>query len=109
MALKFRPHTWTVQLGSQPGGIVPQYGSPSTVRGQISGISSEAAFNAFGLDVRRAYELLCDLGDVSKHQVGAKVTWSTREFIVQSDGIVQNHGLAADHARFLLEEVRDDA
>jgi hypothetical protein len=105
MALKFRPHTWTVQVGTQPGSVVPQYGSPQTVRGQISGISSETAFSQFGVEVTRGFELLCNIADATYHKVGYKVTWNTREFIVKSDANTQNHGMPADHSRFLIEEV----
>jgi len=113
VALKRRPHTWTVAIAaeSNSGGMTlsPHYLTPVTVRGQISGISSEAAYRTYGQEVTQGFELLCNTADATYHAVGAKVIWNAESYIVKTDAITQNHNSAADHARFLIQKVRNDA
>ena len=87
----------------------PAYGGKKTVKGQVSGITSAVAIDTYNVSVTRGYEVLMNPCDADLHKVGDKIVFRNLELKVMTAPKVLNHGLPADHAAMLCEEVRNDA
>lgn len=109
MSLPFKPHTWAARLPDQdaPSG----FGSPQTVRGQITPMMPVEAETRFGVpvgDIRRPHLLMCDAGDAAAHKEGGRVSWQGREFSITVPPQTFESIGAADHASVLLEELVEE-
>lgn len=108
MAVPYKPHAAIVYEGDETdvGGVVqaPDYTSLGTISCQISMEEPGSAFESYGVEVRRPYILLADSGESSKFQVGNRVYWDSRWFVVRACSVAKAL-TALNHVRALLEEI----
>jgi len=106
--IPYRPHTVTVYEASEPeiGGVAqaPTYTSLGTVRCQVTMEEPGAAFESYGLEVRRPHVLLADSADESKFDVGNRVYYDSRWFVVRASSVAKAL-TQLNHVRALLEEI----
>lgn len=106
MSLRRTPHrfAWRPQAEKQTGARVDglQEGPAVTVPCQITPISTERAFEAFSVEVKRPHMMLCDT-KYSGIKVGDKGTYDARSFEV-TGVMVSKAGKRSDHVQVLLEE-----
>jgi hypothetical protein len=89
--------------------MTPVYGAPRTIHGQISGVSSEYAYRKYNVEVRRGFEVLVDVTEVQYHAQGSRLLFGPLTLVVMMEPRILDHGLLADHASLIAEEVRNDA
>jgi hypothetical protein len=102
MALLFANHTLTFRPVTEPtsaeGDVqTPIEGADVEVTGQLSPLTSQAAFERFGVDLSRPHRWRYEIEDESSVKVGYVATYGSRKFEVkappmkhQADGLVES-------------------
>lgn len=110
LSLAYKPHSWTVRerVKGQSSGKATSgtYGSTTTIRGQITPISQEAAYAQFGIDAKDTFMALVDVADAASHPIEAEVEWNGYTLVVRAHDAVYTLIGPADHSAILLERQR---
>ena len=109
MALRKKPHTlsFTPVTETTNGSYEVQpaaEGTAVSVDGQLTPISSQAAFERFGVELSRPHLWMCDDTDASSIKVGYKATVGSREFFVKSPPMIWDAIASISCMECILEE-----
>lgn len=72
----------------------------------IQPVSAQAAFDQFNVAIDNAFLLMDETSAQALYAVHGRVYWGDREYAVQADPKVWNHGLPTDHIEVLIKDVR---
>jgi hypothetical protein len=112
MALLFAEHTLTFTVVTETtngeGEVqIPAEGASATVVGQLHSLTASAAFERFGVELRRPYCFVYDLDDEESVKMGYIATYDSREFEVAGPPIKNAAGgelASLDYMECVLEE-----
>lgn len=85
MPLQIKPHHLRLRSVSQSTtdageALTPAYAPDgSDIACQVAAISSESAFRLFGVEVREARQILCELEDMPLFEIGTLLWWQEGE------------------------------
>lgn len=100
-----KPHTLTIRQESRDGLGSIEYGTATTVRGQITPANQTKVFEEYGVESTRPHLLITGLDAESLLNVGALVSYSARRFKVATPASRFDIGNAASHASCVIEEI----
>ena len=111
-SLVFKPHLVRVQApvenvdpATGEVGVVEHGNASLRIACKLVPMDAEAAFRAFGVEINRAYSLLCEREDAASFPVNARVIWEEADLTLRVITPPKENrafvGLT-DHARFLL-------
>jgi hypothetical protein len=111
MALARKTHTLTFLPASEPVNVdgmvqLPAYGGGQEVRGQLTPLTSNAAYERTLLALSRPHLFLYEIADEAKVAVGHKATLGTRVFEVMSPPMKWD-AIAANSCMECVLEERD--
>ena len=109
MPLKKKPHTLSFtpvseSVDSSWVAQPPSEGTAVSVDGQLTPISSQSAFERFGVELSRPHLWMCDDTDASSIKVGYKATVGSREFFVKSPPMIWDAIASISCMECVLEE-----
>ena len=109
MALPRKPHTLTFAPVTEPldaENVVqpPTEGNAVSIQGQLTPLTSQAAFDRFGVELSRPHLWMCDDTDSSSIKVGYRATYGSRKFEVKSPPMIWDAISAISCAECVLEE-----
>jgi hypothetical protein len=111
MALRRKPHALTVypvdNTKTGPRVDAPSEDTAYTLHGQITPMSSEQVYQAFGIELKRPHLLLLDEADGRSLKVGWRIVFDSRTFNVSSPPMVWNAGLTTNCCQIALEQVQN--
>lgn len=87
MALNYKPHTLTFYPVTESVNVssvveIPIEGAGVTIEGQLTPMTSQAAFERFGVELQQPHLWMCDDDDanISAVVVGSVATYGSRKF-----------------------------
>lgn len=88
MSLLFAEHTLTFtpvteETNAESEVQIPTEGTPVEVVGQLSVLTSQTAFDRFGIELSRPHRFRYEIEDEDSVKVGYKATYGSREFEVK--------------------------
>ena len=87
--MQYKPHTFTIAAATLDEGSTTtgqlDYGTGTTVQGQITPMSQTSAFEDYGLELNRPHMVMVPIAtSATLLQVNSKVVFGSREFIIKN-------------------------